>query len=185
MKKLIPFLTPLILSAFIYYTSQSVSHAGSSQTVNVSIQHSVDGKTFNTLFTLPVDLSTAKTNSAGQLYIVVDPDNLPMGYQYEQAVDNVIIAGNGSVAPVGLFRGATGTTPVNVEYVPNGVTPTPNVVVPLCAGIIIGLIIIVVMGIIIYYLVKTCKKCLNPPPRTNSEPISLVSPFPLPMFASN
>jgi hypothetical protein len=159
MKKLIPFITPIVLAAFIYSTMPEIARAGDPPTT-CAVAYSTDLQTW---VDLPfVDLSTAVVNPVtGQKEIRVEVE-----VPYSVAMDTAM-----------FFKSSSDNIKLkylNTPIVVNG--PQPLAIG--CAGIIIAVMVIIVAGIIIYYLIKTCRRLLppTPPPATNVT-MNAISPF--------
>ena len=138
MKKLIPFITPIVLSAFIYATTPSLSRAGDPPITQVSYSTNLQNWT-----DLPaVDLSTAKPNPVtGQLEIFVEVE-----VPYTPAMDTAM-----------FFKSMSNS--MSIQYLNTPLAPPP-MMISAGAGIIIAILILVVGAIIVYYLIKTAKRLL-------------------------
>jgi hypothetical protein len=146
MKKLIPFVTPIVLIAFIYATIPYLSRAENPPTIS-QVAYSTDLQTWHDFPT--VDLSTARANPVtGQLEIFVEID-LP----YEPVMETMM-----------FFKSISDTMTLqylNLPIPPNKPVDFQAAVVSCNAGIIIGILIVVVGSIIIYYIIKACKRWLS------------------------
>jgi len=160
MKKLIPFITPIVLAAFIYATMPEVARAGDPPTT-CAVAYSTDLQTW---VDLPaVDLSTAVVNPVtGQKEIYIEVE-----VPYTAAMDTAM-----------FFKSSSDNIKLNYLNTPIVVNGPQPQMIAACAGIIIAVMIIVVAGIIIHYLIKTCRRLLppTPPPATNIT-MNAISPF--------
>lgn len=118
-----------------------LSAASPSRAATCAIAYSTDYKAWPVEIT--VDLSTAVVNpTTGVKEIHVD----------WQIAD---------VGDMAFFKSSA--TNMTFQYI-GAAIPSNTQVVEACAGVIIGVLVLVVAGIVIYVLVKTCKKLLPPTP---------------------
>lgn len=188
MKKLVPLITPLVIAAFLGMTCRQVSAGGAPVATNVAVFCVTSGQKVQMV---NIDLSTATTNAVtGQLEIYqtveidTDGDRIENIYAYDtNAVASINTKGNKGLFLTETYdaAGATNVVPATVSYKNLGITedpnytytntgyafksgPTQNVVaqpVKGCIMWVIGILVLVIGAIIVYLLIKTCKKCLG------------------------
>lgn len=186
MKKLIPLLTPLVIAAFLGMTCRQVSAGGAPVATNVAVFCVTSGQKVQMV---NIDLSKATTNVVtGQLEIYqtveidTDGDRIESIYAYDtNAVASINTEGNKGLFLTETYAdGQTNVVPATVTYKDLGITtnanytytntgytfksgPTQNVVAQpkACIMWVIGILVLVIGAIVVYLLIKTCKKCLN------------------------
>ena len=147
MKIFFKLITPLVLAAFIYAVTPAVCRADE-PVPKVIVSYTLNLQDWTDI--VNIDLSAVVYNPAtGRNEIVVE---IPYTNSVEKAMFFKSSATNMSFYYFNV--------PISSDII------LPALVVPQCNPIIIGVLVLVVAGIVIYVLVKTCKKLLppNPPP---------------------
>jgi len=164
MKRLIPYITPIVLAAFINAITPSVARAEAtpkpSGNITINIAHATDvyGQWTNT----PLDLNLANAvwndkTQAWELQVEIDL-GLPATDEIQKSMEKSMFFKSDANIISSKYLGF-------VELAPKIYTGIHPMITMGC-NVGVFIVIIVVGGVIIYCLYKTCKRLLpeNPPP---------------------
>jgi hypothetical protein len=145
-------ITPVVISAFLYATSPSYCHGNNPPSPTPKVYVAYTNGLNKPWTDLPqVDLSAAKYNPSTGLKEITVVVDLP----YNPMMKSQLFFKSSSTNLTIQYIHSTLTNNTNSSH-----NSSPTVIIG-CVGIVLAILVIVIAGVVIYYLIQTCEELLG------------------------